>query len=225
MKNEILFVWDFHGTLEKGNVYAVQELVNLVLKDFGTNKEITVQEAIDWYGLSWFDYFKLAVAEGNQQLWQSMVDKVLSLQQQSWNNIKNYIKVRDFAEEVLQQIQNEGHQNILLSNTRLEQIRMFTDLLDLTHYFNEIIGVDTHRNSRINNEIHNVKSEALTNFLKGKNYGKIIMVGDKENDMRAGKSCGATTYLLTDQKIDKGSKTETDHIISDLREVLKELEF
>lgn len=98
MKN--LFVWDFHGTLEKGNVYAVQELVNLILKDFEINKEISIKEVRDWYGLSWFDYFKLAIPEGNDKLWQDMVNKVLSLQQRGWNIIKAHIKLREPAEEV-----------------------------------------------------------------------------------------------------------------------------
>lgn len=101
MENKILFVWDFHGTLETGNVYAVQELVNLVLKDFGINKEVGIKEVRDWYGLSWFDYFKLALPEGNPKLWQSMVNRVYSFQERGWDIIKKHLKARDFAEEVL----------------------------------------------------------------------------------------------------------------------------
>ena len=138
MKN--LFVWDFHGTLETGNVYAVQELVNLILKDFKINKEIGIKEVRDWYGLSWFDYFKLAVPEGNDKLWQDMVNKVLSLQQRGWNIIKTHIKLRESAEEVLKTIEKEGHQSILLSNTSPQHIKNFTDLLNITKYFTDIVG-------------------------------------------------------------------------------------
>lgn len=96
----------------------------------------------------------------------------------------------------------------------------------MTNYLDEIIGVDTHYESRINNEIHNVKAENLTNFLKDKDYKKIIMVGDKESDIKAGKNCGATTYLFVDPELNEDTKNiETDHTISDLRGVLKELEF
>ncbi len=84
MNNKILFVWDFHGVLEKGNVYTVQKLCNLVLKDFGTGREISIKEAMDWYGISWFDYFKSAVPQGNPEMWQNMVNKVLSLQKEGW---------------------------------------------------------------------------------------------------------------------------------------------
>ncbi len=74
MNNKILFIWDFHGVLEKGNEKAVQELCNLILKDFQIQKEVSLKEVIDWYGLSWFDYFKLAAPQGNNELWQEMVN-------------------------------------------------------------------------------------------------------------------------------------------------------
>jgi len=227
MDNKNLFVWDFHGVLEKGNVYAVQKLVNLVLKKFDINKEITIKEAIDWYGLSWFDYFKLATPEGNHQLWQNMVNKVLLLQEESWNIIKENIKVRDFAEETLNTIKEKGHQNIILSNTQPEHISSFTDFLGLTQYFDNIIGVDNHYKSRIGNkEIHDIKSEVLTNFLKEKEYTKVIVIGDKESDIKAGKNCRATTYLFIDKEPNEDLKNkEADYVISDLREILKELEF
>lgn len=224
MKAKNLFVWDLHGTLEKGNVHAVQELVNLVLEESGVDKEITIRDAMDWYGLSWFDYFKLAVPEGNSQLWKFMVDKVLSLQQRGWDIIKKHIKPRDFVDEVLKTIKQKGHQNILLSNTAPQHVRTFTDLLNITQYFESMIGVDNHFDSRIDKDTRNLKSEALANFIKDKEYKKVILIGDREGDIKAGKNCGAITYLLVDPELKEYvKKINTDHTISDLREVLKEL--
>jgi HAD superfamily hydrolase (TIGR01549 family) len=222
MKN--LFVWDFHGTLETGNIYAVQELVNLVLKDFKINKEVSIKEVRDWYGLSWFDYFKLAVPEGNDKLWQDMVNKVLSLQQRGWNIIKTHIKLRESAEEVLKTIKKEGHQNILLSNASPQHIKKFTDLLNITKYFTDIIGVDKRHVSRINKEINDNKSKALTDFLRKREYNKVVVIGDRESDIKAGRNCGATTYLFIDPAFNENAKnTEADYIISDLKEILKQL--
>lgn len=224
MKNKNLFVWDFHGTLETGNVYAVQDLVNLILKDFSINREVGIKDVRDWYGLSWFDYFKLAAPEGNDTLWRDMVNKVLSLQQRGWEVIKTHIKLREFAGEVLKTIKKEGHQNILLSNTSPQHIKTFTDLLNITKYFNNIIGVDTHHISRINKEIHDIKGEALTDFLEKRKYNKVVVIGDRESDIKAGRKCGAITYLFIDPDFnEKAKNTEADYVISDLREILKEL--
>lgn len=210
--------------MEIGNVYAVQELVNLILKDFEINKEIGIKEVRDWYGLSWFDYFKLATPEGNDKLWQDMVNKVLSLQQRGWNIIKTHLKLREHAEEVLKTIKKEGHQSILLSNTSPRHIKKFTDLLNITKYFNDIIGVDMHHVSRINKEIHDIKGKVLTDFLKKRKYNKVVVIGDRESDIRAGRNCGATTYFFIDPAFNENAKnTEADYIISDLREILKQL--
>jgi len=224
--DKILFVWDFHGVLEKNNEYAVQEVCNLTLKKFNIDKKISLQEVIDWYGLSFFDYFKLAVPEGNEELWKDMVNKTYELKQRGWNIIEKHIRPQDYSNKVLKEIKNKGHYNIVLSNSRLEHTKRFVKVVGLNDYLNEIIGAEnTHHDSRASNNIHNIKAELLNNFLKGSNYKKIIAIGDKESDIVAGKKCGATTYLFINSKINKNTNnTKADYTISDLREVLKELE-
>lgn len=224
MNNKILFVWDFHGVLEKGNVFAVEEACNLTLKESGFDRRISTQEAINWYGLSWFDYFRLALPQGNEELWHNMVDKLFSTPKRDLEIIKKHIKPRDFAEEVLKEIRRKGHENILITNSRTDHARIFTDVVGLTKHIDKIIGVDTHHKPRLGSDIYNIKAETLTNFLKDKNYNKIIVIGDRESDIKAGKSCDATTYLFFDPDINKKpTNTEADYVISDLREVLKEL--
>jgi hypothetical protein len=39
-----LFVWDFHGVLEKGNDGAVVEITNIALQRFGYSRRMTIQE-------------------------------------------------------------------------------------------------------------------------------------------------------------------------------------
>ena len=40
MKERKLFVWDFHGVLEKDNDLAVQIICDKVLKDFGFKNRV-----------------------------------------------------------------------------------------------------------------------------------------------------------------------------------------
>jgi len=224
MSNKILFVWDFHGVLEKDNIYAVRDICNLVLDEFGFAKKITIQETIKYYGLSWLDYFKFTLPEGNYELWNQMVKRVLTLQEKGWNIIKSHIKPRDFSKDVLQKIKENNNYNILLTNSSVEHAKRFIDFIDLAKYIDEVKGVDYHWSCRPNQEIHNLKSQLLLDFLKIKNYKKIIAIGDRESDIKAGKNCGAITYLFVDLKINKRpEETEADYVISDLREILKEL--
>ena len=225
MNDQILFVWDFHGVLEKGNEKSVEELCNLVLKDFGFERRINLKEVVDWYGLNWLDYFKLTVPEGTPELWQKMKEKVLSFQERGWEIIKKNIKAREFAKSVLEKIKNKGHQNILLTNAQPEHAKKFTELIGINTYLDAIIGVDSPYDSRRKDEIHIVKGDNLTSFLNGKEYRKIVLIGDKESDIKAGKICRAATYLFVDPENANAEKeTEADYTISDLREVLRELD-
>lgn len=219
MKDRFIFIWDFHGTLESGNVNAVQQLVNLVLEESGIDKRISIQDAKNWYGLSWFDYFKLAIPDGNERLWQQLVLKVTSLQQRGWDIIEQNIQPKEYAREVLKTIHDQGHTNILLSNTHQDHIKRFTDVLEITPYFELLLGADNHDSSN-GRDIKEIKKDIIGNFLRGQQYSKCIVIGDKESDILAGKTCGAITYLLIDNLVDK---TKANHTITDLREVLKEL--
>lgn len=225
MSAPILFVWDFHGVLEKDNVYAVQELCNLVLQEFNLEKTISLLDAKNWYGLSWYDYFKLAFAEGSEELWFAMVKRVSAIQQLGgWDIVKKHIKPQDYYSEVLNEIKNRGHQNILLTNTEPKRASVFTDLVSLTSYFEHIVGVCDHNQSRVGQEISSVKSRVLLDFLQNKSYQKIVAIGDKESDIKAGQSCGAVTYLFcSPEGTKKVFDTQANYIISDLRQVLKEL--
>jgi len=220
-----LFVWDFHGTLETGNIYAVKDLVNSVLKDFKINKKISIKEVREWYGLSWFDYFKLITPRGNDELWQDMVNRVLLFQKQGWNITKIHIKPRKDSKEVLKKINKKGHQNIVLSNTAPQDIKKFTNLLNITKYFTDIIGIKERYTSKASQEVQRNKTKALISFLKKKKYKKVIVIGDRESDIKTGINCGAITYLFLDPVLNRnnGRKTGAEHVISDLKEVLREL--
>lgn len=225
MDNKILFVWDFHGVLEKDNVYAVRDLCNLVLNDFGFDRIVSLEEAAEYYGLSWLDFFKLILPQGDYKLWNQMVKRVLTLRERGWIIIKKYIKAREFAEYVLQEIKNNNHSNILLTNSSSEHAKRFTHFINLTSYLDDIKGIDYNWSCKPNQELHNLKGHLLLDFIKGKDYRKIIIIGDRESDIMAGKMCGAITYLFVDTKLRKQLiETKADYIISDLRQVLKEID-
>ena len=52
-----LFVWDFHGTLEKDNEGAVFKISNKVLENLGYKERLTKEDNFMLYGRKWSDYF------------------------------------------------------------------------------------------------------------------------------------------------------------------------
>jgi len=75
-----LFVWDFHGTLEKGNVEALHEILNKVAHVFNIQKQINLETTIRMYGLSWIDYFQYLHPQGQMDEWLAMKDTAAEIQ-------------------------------------------------------------------------------------------------------------------------------------------------
>jgi len=49
-----LFVWDFHGVLEKDNEKAVVKITNIVLSQSGYSERLNIDDCHRFYGLRWF---------------------------------------------------------------------------------------------------------------------------------------------------------------------------
>ncbi len=223
MTATILFIWDFHGTLEKENVRAVHEIVQKTLLLYDIPRQVTLEECVRLYGLSWVDYFEYFFPQGNERIWNEMRQAAIKIQETE-HTVEKYIQPNDHAEAVLAAIQQQGHSNILLSNTAPEHIRFFTKLVRVDGYFEEYIGLDTHSEPREKAEIQQIKERAIKQYIEGKIFSKIIKIGDRESDIEAGQAVGAITYYYRNIfNHDHHLRIRPDYEISDLRDVLREL--
>jgi len=220
---KILFIWDFHGTLEKDNVKAVQEIVNKTFKTFGKAREISLEKTIELYGLSWIDYFRSAYPEGTLEQWIQMKDKAIAIQKQE-GIVQKYIKPMNFAAKVLGTIKVKRHINIILSNTAPDSLRFFTKLVELDVFFDDYLSLDAHDSPRIDTDIQKMKANSLKEYLKDKSFSKLIKIGDRESDIEAGQAVGAITYFFRNE-FNKNFKLniKPDYEITDLRDILREL--
>ncbi|MFA6098659.1 MAG: HAD hydrolase-like protein [Patescibacteria group bacterium] len=218
-----LFIWDFHGTLEKNNVLAVQEIVNKTLKHFDIYREMTLEEAVNLYGLSWLDYFQYIQPNGNNELWSDMRAQAVKIQQENFI-VEKYIEPNDYAREVLEKIKQAGHKNLLLSNTDPRWIRHFARLVKIDDLLDDFIGLDVHSEPRQQTEIQQLKAQALKKYLTSKEFGKMVKIGDRESDIEAGQLIGAVTYFYRNIYNERHYLSiKPDHEIRDLREILKEI--
>lgn len=209
-----LFVWDFHGVLEKDNEYSVVEICNKVLEKFNVNKRISLEETKRLYGLKWGDYFRYCNPDAENDTIKEMVSYAVEVGLNEKNPLK-YIKPMDNAHFVLKTIKERGHFNLVISNSSQESLKFFLDSVDITHLVDEYIGVDGH----VEFSEENGKTAILKKYVEGNDFEKIIKIGDIEADIETGIECGAVTYLFSKER----KNTKADYIISDLREVLKEI--
>jgi len=211
-----LFVWDFHGVLEKDNEHAVVEVTNQVLEEFGKTPRLSLELCKEMYGKKWGLYYKKLCPELDEKTVLDMVSRGIEISHTT-DVISRHINPMDFSHEVLESIIKAGHENMIISNTDPNALKVYLDAVRITDLITHQIGADNHRK---NLYARNSKIGLLKEFLASKNYEKIIVIGDTETDIELGQSIGAITYLFSTKH---NQEVNADYRITDLREVLKEL--
>ncbi len=213
-----LFVWDFHGVLEKDNEKAVIDISNRVLAAAGYEQRFTDEDNERFYGLKWYEYFERLLPDlpGPEHL--KLQAACFKMAEDDLSLLSKHVKPNDHAPEVLKEIANAGHQQIVVSNSRQSDLVWFLNTVGLRQFFDDehIIGVNAH-------QTHKTKAEALKNHLKRTKFDKIIVIGDSEDDLRLGRAVHATTYFYKHPHRRHEDTKSADHEIKDLRQVLSEL--
>jgi phosphoglycolate phosphatase-like HAD superfamily hydrolase len=132
-----LFVWDFHGVLEKDNNLAVLEITNKVLQHAGYDQRINKEDNEKFYGLKWYQYFERLLPELTHQEHMDLQAACFTFSEKNLNILAQYIKPNDHAKYVLKAIFTAGHDQILLSNTRPHDLLWFVNTVGLTKFFPE----------------------------------------------------------------------------------------
>ncbi len=216
-----LFVWDFHGTLEKGNEYAVIDRSNFILAKCGYTERFSEKDVQRLYGKKWYEYFQDLLPHLPHEKHIELQQKCFGMDDEKigWDFIEKYIKPTEHAVGVLRQIHLNGHDQIVLSNTQEWALIKFVETVGLTSY------LPAHKQFAAHNHepgIGTLKETLLTNYLKDNPTYSVIIIGDTESDMNLKRVAGGITYLYHHP-----GRTcpliAVDYVISDLREVLREI--
>lgn len=213
-----LFVWDFHGVLEKDNEKAVVEISNEVLKAEGYQERFTDEDNERYYGLKWYQYFERLLPNLPREEHLRLQAACFKFAEQNLHILAKHIKPNDHALEVLERIARAGHQQIVISNTRQNDLIWFLNAIGAREFFEtgHVIGVNAH-------QTHESKPDALQAHLKGMSFDRIVVIGDSEDDLKLGKAAGATTYFYKHPGRRHEDTKFADRIAKDLRDVLREL--
>ncbi|MBW2981727.1 HAD hydrolase-like protein [Candidatus Woesearchaeota archaeon] len=209
-----LFIWDFHGVLEKDNEFAVQEVVNRILPEFGFDKKATVEECRMLYGKKWAEYYKYFAPDADEDIIHKMVIKSTEISIKEKIAYK-YIKPTDFAHDVIKKISAKGHTNLIMSNSSDEALDYFLESVNMQGLFDHKFGADIHEKSEYGKD---TKTEFLKGFLEKNNFGSIFLIDDMEQAVEMGKKFNAVTFRFHRNKTPPDSKA--NYVIDDLRELL-----
>ncbi len=123
-----LFVWDFHGVLEKGNDEVVLEITNLALYRHGFSRRMTKIESEFLCGRRWHEYFAFLIPELKEEECLALQSTCFEISQNLPEITFKHIRLNDHADFVLNSIHNSPHCQILISNTLPESLEMFVNI-------------------------------------------------------------------------------------------------
>lgn len=213
-----LFVWDFHGVLERGTEEAVLEISNEILKRFGYFCRFTKEDIVKLYGLKWFEYFEFLLPQESHERHLVLQKYCFEMSNANPQIIAKHIRPNDHIHEVLDKFAQK-HRQILISNTPEESLRIFLDSIRVTHYFSieDIFALNMHQKPT-----KKTKEDALREFLKDKRFDNIIVIGDFPTDIDLVSVAGGTSYLYSHPGR-PFRNCSADYKINDLRELLREI--
>ena len=213
-----LFVWDFHGVLEKGNENAVLAISNGVLKNFGYKERFTEQDNLKLYGVKWYKYFEYLLPKETEEKHFELQQACIEYEMSDPDIVERHILPNDHAHSVLEVI-SKTHDQILVSNMSDIGLERFMNAVSVAEFFGKNKAYATNSHKKM---LTLTKKELVSNYIRGKNFEKIIAIGDTAKDMEIGELPKTTTYLYAHPGR-KYPKVKSHYKINDLREVLREL--
>lgn len=215
-----LFVWDFHGVLEKGNDGAVVEITNIALEKHGYLRRMTMEEGELLAGLRWYEYISYLLPNQEHELYLSLQATCFEISKNRPDIVAKYISLNDNATEVLEAIRNSNHHQILISNTPPTALDSFVSMVGIEEYFpsSHRFGVDTHTQQQ------STKVDCLRAYLQDKHFPDgIISIGDSQGDMNLIKLHSKSKGYLYSHPGRTHRTADCHYQINDLREVMKEI--
>lgn len=215
-----LFIWDFHGVLEKGNDKAVHEITNQVLEKRGYACRMTMHECEQLSGRHWHEYFAYLMPDLDKHVCLKLQADCYEISQNSHDMIARHIELNDHAEFVLESIQKSPYMQILISNAMPEHLDTFVKMVGIEKYFpmNQRFGVNPqHHKSQ-------TKKDCLHNFLEDKHFPEgIVSIGDSPHDVALVNAHPKGVGYLYVHPGRNHRTADCHYKINDLRQILQEI--
>lgn len=212
-----LYVWDFHGTLERDNEYALTESLNRTLRRFGYPGDQTVEDALRLTGKHFRTiYMELTGCTPEQAA--EMEAYSCSLTE---GVARKHIKPREHAHEVLKAIQGTGDTSILISNCGEDSLRLFLEMVGMENgYFDGRYCTDSdHVGPGFDVAAYKL-AHARGHIEREGPFERVRTIGDRESDVELGLTLGAETFLLVPPGRPPPA-TKAHCVISDLRDFIR----
>lgn len=209
-----LYAFDLHGTLVVGNEDALVESTNRSLEKNGLKGSLTTKDAQKWQGDTWANIVRRLYPDASTE---QIAKIVADAKEYDDIVIPKHVHLREHARKALEKIKSDGNSVLIISNTTPKALSMYFEYLGISDLVDYTIGITDEEENRGGFDVGGLKGRRLRAYVKGGNFGRVVMTGDTEDDVKAGKIAHATTVYINPN----GIKSETaDYSIEDLEQFM-----
>ena len=183
-------IFDFNGTIVDDVDVSLTSLNRLVDKDLN-RKHVTKEEYKAVFNFPIIDYYRNVGFDFDKVDWYKIAREFHDYYKAHLEETKLYEGVID----VLEYTTNKGCKNIFLSASRIDLLKNHLELLGVTKYFDEILGID---DIYANSKLHLAKA-----FIADKNKEDCIYIGDSEHDYETAKEMDVECVLVASGHVNK----------------------
>lgn len=209
-KNMKTLIWDYNGTI-LDDLDLCLKIENEMLEERHMKAGYTREQYRSLFCFPVIKYYyKLGYTFENESYEQISVEF-----NERYDEGFSSCHLTDGFLEKIQEAQEKGYQNVILSACRQDKLLKQTEELGIADYFRERMGMD--------NMLAESKVEMAKHWMirSGVNPGECMYIGDTIHDMETAQAIGIGNYVLVacgHQSYEVLHKA-TDHVVHSLREV------
>ena len=201
-------IYDFNGTVVDDVDISI-ECLNKCIEKYLDREPIEREEYLHIFTFPVKEYYEKAGFDFNILNWEEVG--------QYWMDYyvanRKRCNVHEGVVEFLKQNREAGNKNVLLSASKIDNLKEQIKELGVIEYFDEVLGID--------NIYASSKIPIALEFIKDKNKEDCVMIGDSLHDLEVSRQMGIRGVLVAKghQAKEKLLK-ECDEVYDDIREVI-----
>lgn len=203
----ILFLWDFHDTLETGTLEIVCEIANSLLKQYGSTTRFTPQQIATRSKFSWKVFFAQELPHLSSQIIDRMVEEAYDEGRFGYLRAQ-YSRPQTGAIDILRTIREHGDWSIILSNCRPDILKSYLDQFRMRYLVQRYFGID---DGMIHSEFQATKKKIVIarQFLAHSSisFDEINVIGDSIADHALARAIKAKNFFLLKHSQSNSSST------------------
>lgn len=203
-------IWDFNGTIVD-DLQLCLDIENKMLEERGMKAGYTKEQYRELFSFPVQDYYYKIGYTFENETYAQISDEFNALYDQGFESCH---LTDGFTDKINESIA-KGYQNIILSATKQDKLLEQCEILHITKYFTQILGMD--------NNLAAGKTEMARRWMKSSDVKpeECMYIGDTLHDKETAEAIGIDHYVLvsTGHQSYHVLSSKSDHVVHSLKEI------